>query len=225
MRPRFRPPNFYQDVLDQRIYLWIVLLVVGASVSFCSFVSTWGRGMGNDIPCPLPPQVRRGHEPLQTAVPAAMGDLVLATTTVRPVAGFSVEARILSRRNYKSGFEAKLSPTDLALGWKRMSEPALVSQIKVRQRHRHYQISWDTTPPLAEQDMLRSSANMHIIPATNAVARALAFARKGDHVRIDGWLVEAYMPPSREPWRSSTTRTDTGRNSSEVVYACALTQL
>jgi hypothetical protein len=225
MRPRFPPPNFHQTFLDQRIYLWIAAVLVGASLSFCSFVSTWGRGMGNDIPCPLPPQVRPGDEPLQAPVPAAMGEFVLETATLRPLAGFSVDARILSRRNYKSGFESRLSPTDLALGWKRMSEPALVSQIKIRQRDRQYQISGNTSPPLPVQDMLRSSANMQIIPATNAVARALALARKGDHVRIDGWLVDAYLPPSRQPWQSSTSRTDTGSGSSEVVYACALTQL
>jgi hypothetical protein len=65
---------------------------------------------------------------------------------------------------------------------------------------------------------------MHMIPANDTVAQALADVRKHDHVRIDGWLVEADAPDGWR-WRSSTTRDDTGGGACEVVYVCAITRL
>ena len=78
----------------------------------------------------------------------------------------------------------------------------------------------DRTP----QEIARSSANMHMIPATDDVAAALAGVRKGDRVRIDGWLVEAHAADGWR-WRSSTRRDDSGGGACEVVYVCAITRL
>lgn len=65
---------------------------------------------------------------------------------------------------------------------------------------------------------------MHMIPADAAVADALDAIRKGDNVRIDGWLIEASAPDGWR-WRSSTTREDAGGGACEVVYVCGITRL
>lgn len=65
---------------------------------------------------------------------------------------------------------------------------------------------------------------MHMIPADAAVADALDAIRKGDNVRIDGWLIEANASDGWR-WRSSTTREDTGGGACEVVYVCGITRL
>ncbi|RYZ73164.1 MAG: hypothetical protein EOP91_06035 [Lysobacteraceae bacterium] len=171
--------------------------------------------------CPLPPAVASGEPPLQSDVPGGLSPFVLDAASLRPLAGFSIEARVLSREDYRIGREADLSPTDLALGWQRMAEDGVLSGLEVSQSSRWYRYRWRDQPPLPPREIARSSANMHMIPASAAVAEALAGVEQGDEVRIDGWLVEASTTDGWR-WRSSTTRTDTGGGSCEVVYVCSL---
>lgn len=174
--------------------------------------------------CPLPPTVGKGNAPLQSDVPDSLRPFTLAAATLKPLAGFSVDARVLSREDYSMGREAELSPTDLALGWERMREDEVISQLSISQSSRWYSYRWEREPPLPPQEIAASSANMHMIPADAAVADALDAIRKGDNVRIDGWLIEATAADGWR-WRSSTTREDTGGGACEVVYVCGITRL
>lgn len=174
--------------------------------------------------CPLPPRVGVGGAPLQSEVPSSVGPFAHSAATLTPLAGFSVEARVLSREDYHLGREADLSPTDLALGWQRMREEAVLSQLSISQSSRWYNYRWKDQPPLPPAEIVRSSANMHMIPSSDQVADALARIGKNDNVRIDGWLVEARAPDGWR-WRSSTTREDSGGGACEVVYVCAITPL
>ena len=173
--------------------------------------------------CPLPPLVATGAAPLQSEVPPSMRTFAVGQTTLRPLAGFSIEARVLSREDYHLGRESRLSPTDLALGWQRMREDAVLSQLRISQSSRWYHYQWDQAP-LPAHEIASSSANMHMIPANATVADALAAVARDDRLRIDGWLVEAQAVDGWR-WRSSTTRTDTGGGACEVVYVCAITRL
>ena len=178
---------------------------------------------GVAITCPPPPRVERGAAPLQSPVPASLAPFRLEAAELQPLAGFSVDARVLSREDYLAGRESDLSPTDLALGWDRMRETSVLDRLEISQSGRWYQYRWQGDPPLPPQEIARSSANMHMIPADQAVAAALARIDAGDRVRIDGWLVEAVTPDGWR-WRSSTTRDDTGGGACELVYVCAITR-
>jgi hypothetical protein len=171
--------------------------------------------------CPLPPRIERGGDPLQTAVPGGMALPPLGDATLQPLAGFSIEARVLGREDYRIGRESEFSPTDLALGWGRMTEDAVLSRLKISQSSRWYRYRWKDAPPIPLQDIIRSSANMHMIPADDAVAAALRRIERGDHVRIDGWLVQIDGKDWR--WRSSLTRDDSGGGACELVYVCSIT--
>lgn len=179
---------------------------------------------GSQPQCPMPPRVTAGDPPLQSAVPSNISPFRLAAAQLQPLAGFSVDARVLSRRDYSLGREAQLSPTDLALGWGHMRDDAVLSHLQISQSSRWYHYRWSGDPPLPPEEIARSSANMHLIPSDAATAAALHRVRDGTHVRIDGWLVEATSPDGSR-WRSSTTRDDTGAGACEVVYVCSITQL
>lgn len=174
--------------------------------------------------CTLPPRVVSGQAPRQSALTGAMAPIRLQAATLAPLAGFSVDARVLSRQDYSAGREADLSPTDLALGWQAMTDDAVLSQLEINQSGRWYHYRWRGEPPIAPRQIARSSANMHMIPADAATAKALRAVRRDDRVRIDGWLVEAQSPDGWR-WRSSTSRDDTGQGSCEVIYVCAITRL
>jgi hypothetical protein len=179
-------------------------------------------GVAGSSRCPLPPRIQQGDEPLQTAVPGGMSLPPLGAATLQPLAGFSIEARVLGREDYQLGRESEFSPTDLALGWGPMTEDAVVSRLQISQSSRWYRYRWEDAPPIPLQDIIRSSANMHMIPADDAVAAALRRIERGDRVRIDGWLVQVEDGDWR--WRSSLTRDDSGGGACELVYVCSITR-
>lgn len=174
--------------------------------------------------CPLPPRVVDGAAPLQSPVPVDMPAFRLKPAALQPLAGFSVDARVLSREDYHLDRESALSPTDLALGWNRMRDDAVLSRLAISQSARWYHYQWTGQPPLPPTEIARSSANVHMIPADDRVAAALHRVASGDRVRIDGWLVEADAPDGWR-WRSSLTREDVGNGACEVVYVCSITPL
>lgn len=162
--------------------------------------------------------------PLQSAVPEDLRSFRLQGATLHPLAGLSVSARVLGREDYRIGREADYSPTDLALGWQRMRDDAVLTRLDITQSGRWYRYRWEGQPPLPMQEIVVSSANMHMIPSNRATAMALARLRKDQHVRIDGWLVEVRADDGWT-WRSSTTREDSGEGACEVVYVCDITPL
>jgi hypothetical protein len=179
---------------------------------------------GASLACPPPPRVVAGAAPLQSPVPGSMQPFALAAARLQPLAGFSIDARVLSRRDYSFGRESALSPMDLALGWNAMAAPGMGERLSVSQSNRWYRYRWRNTPPLPPREIARSSANMHMIPADAAAAAALHRIRVGDRVRIDGWLVEADTPDGWR-WRSSLTRDDVGGGACELIYVCTITAL
>ncbi|MFC5579359.1 hypothetical protein ACFPOA_15205 [Lysobacter niabensis] len=174
--------------------------------------------------CTLPPRVAALDPPRQTPAPASLAGFRRSDASLTPLAGFSIDARVLSRRDYRSDREARYAPTDLALGWGRMRDDAVLGRLTISQSARWYRYRYSGEPPIPQAEIDRSAANMHMIPGSDAIADALADVKSGERVRIDGWLVEARTPDGWR-WRSSTTRDDTGAGACEVVYVCAITRL
>ena len=140
--------------------------------------------------------------------------------TLEPLADFTIRARILSKESYSFDAESRLSPLDLALGWKRMADPAISQSLNISQGGRWYRYSWSNEPPIPPQEIVESSANMHMIPADDSVARVLAQAEPGKFIKLSGMLIEA-RDDSGWTWRSSLSRADSGNGSCEVVYVVA----
>jgi hypothetical protein len=208
--------------------LWITLLVLVAALWLVThrhaqpIRATNASGGGGSVLCALPERFHDPNQPLQTDDDGRMPPFRLDNATVTPLAGFSLQARVLSREDYSLGAEAKYSPTDLALGWGPMADPAVADRLGISQGGRWYRYQWGSEgPPIAPDQIVRSSANMHMIPADRDVADALAKVRQGDIVHLDGWLVQIDRDDGWH-WRSSTTREDSGDGACEVVYVCSI---
>ena len=136
--------------------------------------------------------------------------------TIEPLQDFQIEARVLAAETYRTDREAELSPVDLALGWGRMSDSAVLEEVRISQSGRFYY--WHVNEfPIPREEIEQSSANMHMIPANGSIAQRLKAVRPGQTVRIDGWLVEAKASDGWH-WRSSLTRKDTGSGACEVIF-------
>lgn len=175
----------------------------------------------SDRPVKVAPGVTVAAEPQQTD---ARGDeFVHKGYTIAPLQTFDIEARVLGVKTYRMGREADLSPVDLALGWGRMSDSAVLAQVDISQGNRFY--FWRVKEfPIPREEIERSSANMHMIPADSGVERRLDQVREGQRVRIQGWLVEARGQDGWR-WRSSLSRNDTGAGACEVIYVRDITIL
>ncbi len=137
--------------------------------------------------------------------------------TLEPLADYTIRARLLSRENYRFDAGAALSPVDFALGWRGMSDSAVLEQLDISQSVRFYTYSWRDQPPLPPRDMARDSANVHLIPADARIARALDRVRVGALVELKGQLVRAVRA---DGWTrvSSLTREDTGGGACELMF-------
>ena len=133
-----------------------------------------------------------------------------------PLANFVIEARVLSRKKYSLDREAELSPLDLALGWGPMSDNRVLDKIDISQGNHFYY--WRVEQfPIPENEIIRHSSNMHMIPANEQVATQLAKVRKGSVVTITGQLVKINADDGWH-WQSSLSRTDTGSGACELVW-------
>jgi hypothetical protein len=141
--------------------------------------------------------------------------------SITPLETFDIKARVLSTEHYSFGREADLSPVDLALGWGKMSDEAILKDIKISQSNRFYYWHVDAFP-IPRREIETQSANMHMIPADDAIASTLKSVKTGQVVKIKGFLVRADAPDGWH-WKSSLTREDTGNGACEVVFVKEIT--
>jgi hypothetical protein len=138
------------------------------------------------------------------------------TFTLDVRARFDITARVLAREDYDHDALAPIVPTDLALGWNRMSDNDVLKDIRITQSNRFY--FWHVDDfPIPRREIEVSSANMHMIPADAGVERTLRDVRSGQVVHIEGFLVDARLDDGRV-WHTSRSRDDTGAGACEIVY-------
>ena len=132
-------------------------------------------------------------------------------------ARFELRARVLSTRKYYLGRESDLSPIDLALGWGPMSDESILDHIKISQSARWYRTRYEYPAPLDDQQIIWNSSNMHMIPSSSRVEKAMKDLRHGELVTLKGYLVDVDHV-SGWAWRTSMSRKDTGAGACEIVY-------
>jgi hypothetical protein len=158
------------------------------------------------------------NEPFQRILPSATA-LNLKGYTMNPVAEYRVKARVLLTDTYYWSPGADISPIDLTLGWKEMSDSANFSKIPLGHGYRNYSfwVSDVRTLPLPIPTILLRSANMHLIPASTTIKRKLFEVKPNDIVLLEGKLVNLTKADGWS-WNTSLTRTDTGDGACEIMY-------
>lgn len=194
----------------RRLFM-MVMLIVAAGIA-------WHRCS----PVQRPPGVLTKMEPRQVLLNALQPIIKKGEWRLQPVATFSVEARVLGMKRYTDDFTAELSPVDLALGWGRMSDSAVLDKLSIDQSNRFYRWQYWGSAPIPDKEIISSSANMHIIPADDSIGARLSSLRVGELIKLSGVLVIAEHPKADKPWRTSLTRDDKGEGACEVFYVKAL---
>ncbi len=188
-------------------------------IAVCGSICAWHY---THRPITYAPGVLISAEPEQTATSDAA--IHYGEFTLRPLAHFALNARVLHRKVYRYDREAALVPVDVALGWGAMSDQAVLDRLTISQSMRFYWFEYRLPPPIPKDQIISHSTNAHIIPSTPAIARACKSLRAGTLVHLDGDLVEA-SAPNFGPWRSSLSRTDSGNGACELIWLKQITVL
>jgi hypothetical protein len=167
--------------------------------------------------CPLIhlPGVLAAEDPVQKfCQPHSLGEIKGYGLTA--VASYALRGRVLhTKRYWVDGND--LVPYDVAVGWGRMSDQAVLDHLSISQTNRFYFYEWREEPPIPEQEILTHSSNNHVISANSDVAHVISSLRAGQIVSMKGWLVNVSRPDGFR-WLTSTRRDDTGNGACEVFY-------
>ncbi|WP_372519042.1 hypothetical protein [Candidatus Ruminimicrobiellum ovillum] len=128
---------------------------------------------------------------------------------ITPLADYSITGVVISTERYFFDPTSSISPIDVALAWKKMSMPEVITEFKFKHRRRCLLYSpkkgyW----PIMEHDIRNSISNNHCIPANKDIKKKLFKIKQYDLVTIKGQLVKAEKP-GMMPWTSSLSRNDT----------------
>jgi hypothetical protein len=135
-----------------------------------------------------------------------------------PRASYTINGMVVARDTYRFDAGAALSPLDLSLAWGQV--PKYRSLIHFSHGYRFYFFSYGYKGPFDLSYIAQHSANVHMIPATPNVRKALLAVRNHQTVRLTGFLVDitGTVKQRRFTWKTSTTREDTGDGACEVMY-------
>ncbi len=185
----------------------IVVSIIGLFLFWLVFLRDSSVSYGPGIMAPDEPVQQK----LSNAISFSYEDY-----TITPLATFDITAKVLSKSNYRFDRGADVSPVDLALGWREMSDEAVLQHFDISQSGRWYR--WRTDELIIPRKAIQvNSANMHMIPADSAVESVLDDVREGHLVEISGKLVWVDGSDGWS-WKSSLKRTDTGAGACELIY-------
>jgi hypothetical protein len=226
---------------------FLLLLVVLALIGFV-FPRIWQARSAEtplaDLPSPAitesehtlrssPPPLNKELAPLppwQSSTPASPNTYKIHEYQLTELAYFDTTSLVLSVKKYprseldKEAHRNLLSPMDIAIGWGAMSNPEVLSHFRYYQSDRffHFANYLDYTTQASQMRIDELVANIHIIPASRAIADALENVRPHTLVRLVGSLVEVRQVKGnyKSPviWRSSLSRLDLGDGACEVLY-------
>jgi hypothetical protein len=194
---------------------WVLILLLAASA--VGGWNWWSRERVVD----RPPGVLAPDEPRQIDAPADR-PFVHRGYDLHPRARYDITARVLRREIYRLDGGAGLAPVDLGVGWGPMSDTAVLDHIRFSQMGRFlYWDARDAAFPVPAKTLQTHAAQMHMVPADDALESRLKRLRPGQVVHVRGWLVDI-RGPGGFAWRTSLRRDDTGDGACEIVFVEAL---
>ena len=207
---RIKPALHSQTIARSTAAFVKTLCILLASVLVCA--GYWYAHR----PITYPAGVLISSDPEQINLPSDTPAFEQGTFHLKPLAVFSIDARVLHRKVYRYDNQAALVPVDLALGWGPMSDQRVLDQLTISQSGRFYWYQY-RQPPIPKDQIISHSTNVHIIPATSAIASRCKSLRAGSLIHLSGDLVEA-TGPGIGSWRSSLSRTDSGNGACELMW-------
>jgi hypothetical protein len=194
---------------------WIALLVVAALAGGWNWWSTERR-------VARAPGIVAPNEPVQQNLDPspqfeARGHRFVAR------ARYDVTARVLRKEIYRVDGGAGIAPVDLGVGWGPLSDSRVIDALEFSQMGRflYWRPKDGQTFPVPREMLVTHAAQIHAIPATDALERRLKALRPGQIVTLGGLLVDVRDADGFR-WSTSLSREDTGDGACELMWVEAL---
>jgi len=193
---------------------WVALVI--------ALVGAW-HWWNYERPASHPPGVIAAQTPQQVDLDPSPSFEFKSRTLIKR-ARYELTVRVLRKEIYRMDDAAALAPVDLAVGWGRMSDSATLDQLSIAQMGRffYWQPRNGATFSVPREVLITEAAQIHAIPATPAIERAVRRLRPGQVVSLSGYLVDV-RGAGGFTWRTSLTRTDTDNGACEIMWIEALT--
>ena len=145
---------------------------------------------------------------------------------IKYLKSYQIDALVVGVEDYSlGGVGDDLVPRDLALVWGKVAEYNTRCGFDWSQSGRWYRWrapSYEALKPVGDVTYVNQhSSNNHLIAADEAVKNRISKVKVGDEVIISGFLVDVSGKNDKGEtfsWTSSTSRTDTGAHSCELIY-------
>ncbi|MHC1685391.1 MAG: hypothetical protein AB6733_21030 [Clostridiaceae bacterium] len=212
--------------LESALKKLIFVIVIGLVIYFGH--SIYSKINGPNLSNTATEKVNIENEPIQSKIKNInkinknIDDMKII---ISPVVNYSISAEVKSTEDYSSGWNSKISPVDLALAWGKLNDKNVDKYISYSQSNRWCYYTYKEECPVDSSYIDTHSSNNHIIPANDNLWRAAKAVKKGDVVKLDGYLVNVQCDANGQnfTWNSSTTRNDTGDGACEVFYVNEIT--
>jgi hypothetical protein len=139
---------------------------------------------------------------------------------ITPLARYVLRGVVVSSESYRTGWNSNLSPCDVAVAWGELAADDAWQKLAWSQSGRWYYWRWRGQQPFTNEEVVRSSSNTHVVPASSDIASAARSLNPGDIAELGGELVriDGRKGQGKVWWKSSLSRTDTGDGSCELLY-------
>ncbi len=147
---------------------------------------------------------------------------------------YDISAVVTSVHNYYGfDFYSTYVPRDVCLAWGSLQDSLRNSDISYRQLERHCYISWQNNAIEEPDDAFRGAfrtkvshlqmSNNHLVSSTKEIRDQIFGLKRGDYVRIVGYLINIYSKEGN--LISSESRTDHGNGACEIIYVTKIEKL
>lgn len=220
--PHSTPSSYEANLRRGRRVLLILIGVLIATITLAALIA---HVRVSATVAPSSDILQPENMPMQTAASPDIGSSIgethlLTSWTGVARANYRIDARVLGARRYYFDLYSRFSPVDFALAWGHMANPDVDAWIQWRQRNRWYYYQIPTGSPYSLDEIRDQSANVHIIPASATLERALLDVEAGDTIRLEGLLVDVNVTLLGWEFETPTSlsRTDSGAGACEVFY-------
>jgi len=204
--------------MRRRVLLLPTIASVAAAVLLIGAAGCGPRPISED-PGPIdvsqPPQQSAVEDADPIRLEAAGFEFVIT-----PLAHYVLRGVVVSRESYHTGWNASLSPCDVALVWGELAAADAWRKLDWSQSGRWYYWCWHGHQPFSNGEVVRNSSNTHLVPASSELGSAAGSLAPGNIAELAGELVriDGRKGNASVWWKSSLSRTDTGDGSCELLY-------
>ncbi|HPT73156.1 MAG TPA: hypothetical protein PLE74_12850 [Candidatus Cloacimonadota bacterium] len=196
----------------------IIFLGVCAYATYMMFAPIPEKVSNGDIPTDLDPiQIMDYSTKLQSITNGGI------TFDLNAKARYHIAGVVECTKDYHKDTVSLISPMDYAICWGDV--PVMAKYMKFSQYGRFANYTYDLNSPVDPKYVVSHMSNNHLIPANSNIRRSLGYAKKGNKVIVDGFLVNVTgSKPGRGTfhWNTSLKREDYGDGACEIIYVTKL---